>query len=164
MKKTAIAFTNSECTGVRWLDRNVFLYNLGLFGPDVKLRITVEHYHPQRSLKQNAVLHWYCQELAEECGMEAEDFKMMMKMKFITRPALDKTGNWIIDPSTGEVMTYIPSTSDLDTKEMTELIEKIRMFGLDVLNYELPLPDENYKIHFLHDHKKQLTESSKTKS
>lgn len=156
MKVTSIGFTTEGRNGVRWLDDQVFLYNIGLFEAGVKLRITFEHYAPQRSLKQSAVLHWYCAELADECGMHAEDFKMMMKMKFLTRAAVNKSGEEIVDVNTGEVMTFIPSTADIDTKEMGELIENIRMFGLDVLGYVLPLPDENYKINFQEGVKKQL--------
>ena len=156
MKKTTIAFVNAAGNGVEFQDWSVFQYNLSLFAPGTKLRVTIEHYHPQRSLKLNAVLHWYCTELAEECGMNPEDFKMMMKIKFLRRPALDRNGEYVVDPETGEVMMFIPSTADLNSKEALELNENIRQFGIEVLNYELPLPDSNYKIHFLENDKKRL--------
>lgn len=155
MKKQTIAFVKDDCDGLRMLDKQLFLSSLKDFGPGCKMKITYEHYFPQRSLKQNSVIHWYCDELANECGMQNEDFKMMMKLKFLKRAALDKNGDIMCDEN-GEVLTYIPSTSDLDTKEMAEFIDNIRLFGIEVLGYELPIPDENYKINFQEEHKKKL--------
>lgn len=156
MKKTTIAFVNAAGNGVEFQDWSVFQYNLSLFAAGTKLRVTIENYAPQRSLKQNGVLHWYIAELAEECGMEADRFKARMGDKFLRRPLLDKDGEYIYDPSTGEVEMYVPSTSDLDTAEMAVYIDKIRLWGLEFLGVDLPLPDENYKIHFLTEDKKRL--------
>lgn len=157
-----IGFVNSGGNGVEFQNFEIFQYNMSLFSPGTKLKITVEHYHPQRSLKQSAVLHWYCAKLAEECGMEAKDFKMMMKMRYLVRPVTGKDGEFLVDPESGEVMTYIPSTADLDTMEMMEFTDKVRIFGEEFLKYSLPLPDENYKIHFLEHDKKRLQDGSTT--
>lgn len=159
-KKTALGVVLvSDGQQPRWSLQNkeLFMNDLSYFGDGTKIKITIEHFYPQRSLKQNGVLHWYCTELAEEVGVEPEDFKMMMKMKFLQREKLDKHGNLIGDPETSEVMMYIPSTSELTTSEMAEFIEKIRLWALDYLNYELPLPDANYKIHFLENYKRTIT-------
>lgn len=158
MKKTAIATVDlSDVKNPRIImnNKDIFLDDLRFFGDGTRLKLTIEKYYKQRSLSQNGVLHWYLTELAEEVGMEMQDFKSIMGLKFLQRPKLDRNGEEIADEN-GEVLMYIPSTSDLDTAEMTVYIEKIRMFGLEVLNYELPLPDANYKIHFLENSKKQL--------
>lgn len=158
MKKQTLAFVKDDLSGLRMLSRDIFMDMLRDFGAGVKLKLTIEHYFPQRSLKQNGVVHWYCTELANECGMQPEDFKMMMKMKFLRRAALNKQGEEMPDEN-GEVLTYIPSTSDLDTAEMAIFIDQIRLFGIEILNYHLPEPDANYKIHFLETEKQKIQES-----
>lgn len=95
------------------------------------------------------MLHWYCDELAHEAGMEPDKFKELMKFKFLKRPVLTKAGDYVVDESTGEVEMYVPSTTELNTAEMVTFTDQIRQWGIDFLNYTLPLPDENYKLHFL---------------
>lgn len=164
-KKTAIAtvvvedYVHGQTARLVMQHKNIFIDDLVFFGNGTKLKLTIEKYYRQRSNSQNGVLHWYCTELADYLGMEMEDFKTMMKQKFLTWPVPDKRDNgeeWLYDPETGEVMTYIPSTSDLTTVQMMDFIEKIRMWALYFLKYELPLPDANYKIHFLHEKQEQL--------
>lgn len=139
-----------------------FQQDLMEFRNGQKVWVMVEPFYKQRSQNQNGVLHWYCTELADYLGMEMEDFKMMMKLKFLQRPKLDREGNEIVDPETGEIMMYIPSTKDLTTVEINDFIfEGIRKWALDFLNYELALPDTNYKIHFLEDEKLKKTNNDK---
>jgi len=156
MKKQTIAFVRDDLTGLRMLDKPSFLSFISDFGAGTKLRLTIENYSPQRSLELNGVIHWYCHDLAEECGMDMEDFKMMMKIKFLKRDALDKQGNIMYDQDTGEVLTYIEKTSKLSDAEGAKFVEQIRDFGINFLGYTLPLPDKNYKIHFLEEHKKTM--------
>lgn len=159
MKKDALAFIKDDVSGLRMVNKDYFMQLLSDFGAGTKVKITIENYHPQRSLSQNGVLHWYCSELAEEVGMDAEDFKTMMKMKYLRRDALDRNGERMADEN-GEVMTYIAKTSDLDKKEMALFIDQIRLFGIEFLNYELPLPDANHKIHFLEKRKEKIKNSN----
>lgn len=156
MKKQTIAFVRDDLSGLRMLNRDVFLQFLSDFGAGTKLKVTIENYHPQRNLEQNSTMYWYLTELAEEAGMELSKFKARMGEKFLRRPLLDSDGNQVVDKITGELEMYVPSTADLDKKEMGEFIEKLRLFGIEYLNYELPLPDKNYKINFQEEKKKQL--------
>lgn len=162
-KKTAIAtvdLSDPKNPRISMQHKSIFIDDLNFFGHGTKLKLTIEKYYKQRSLNQNGVLYWYCTELANYLGMEVEDFKVMMKGKFLTWPVPDKRPDseeeYLYDPETGEVLTYQPSTADLTTVEMSDFIEKIRMWALDYLNYELPLPDKNYKIHFLEEYKKNI--------
>lgn len=145
MKKQTIAFVKDDAESIRVIDAGMFKEFLRDFGAGAKLKLTIEHYHYKRSNKQNSVLHWYCQDLSEECGMQVDDFKMMMKMKFLKRVALNKDGEEMADEN-GELLTYIPSTAILDKAEMGIFIEQIRLFGIEMLGYVLPEPDENYKL------------------
>lgn len=156
MKKQVIAFVRSDCSGLRMVDRDGFVVLLSDFGAGTKLRITVENYSPQRSLDQNKTMYWYLATLAEEADMDLVKFKARMGEKFLRRPLLDKNGEQVVDKATGECEMYVPSTADLTTKEMGEFIDQLRLFGLEYLNFELPLPSKNYKIHYLEEYKKTL--------
>lgn len=156
MKKQTIAYVKEDCSGLTIANKEYFMSVLKDFGPGVKLKISIENYHPTRTLGQNGLLHWYMDLLAEEAGMEMGKFKARMADKYLRRPVLDAQGEYICDQETGEIEMYVPSTADLDTKEMGEYINKIRMFGIYYLNYELPEADKNYKINFQEEKKKQL--------
>ena len=156
MKKTLIAFVRDDCSGLRYVDEEVFLAYLRDFGGGMKTKVTIENYSPQRSLSQNSTMYWYMTTLAEEADMELSKFKARMGEKFLRRPLLDKKGEPVVDELTGEIEMYVPSTADLTKVEMGEFIEKLRLFGIEYLNFELALPDKNFKINFQEEKKKQL--------
>lgn len=104
-------------------------------------------YVKQRSTAQNNVFHWYCGIVAEETGMTPQVVKDAMKAKFLTVEVTDSEGNVMHDHATGEVMTYVRDTSDLDKFDMYEFTENVRLFFID-WGIHLPLPDQNYKINF----------------
>lgn len=156
MKKQIISFVKDDCSGLRMLDRELFLQFLSDFGAGCKLKLTVEHYFPQRSLKQNGTIHWWFDLLAEECGLSPARMKEILCYKYLRRPALDNKGEEIVDDNTGEVAWYVKSTADLDKAEMVIFMDEIWLWALYNRNLELPKPDENYKINFQEEHKKKL--------
>lgn len=101
----------------------------------------------KRTLRQNGLLHWYLQEIADHTGMEMLKIKEALKYKYLSRPLLDDHGNETVE-DTGEVLSYIPSTADLSTVEMSEFTEKIRVWANDFLGLQLPLPDEDTELKF----------------
>lgn len=158
MKKQTICFVKDDVSGLRMLDRQYFMQMLSDFGAGTKLKLSVEHYHPQRSLKQNNAFYLWVDLLAEELSIEPERLKELLKYKFTRRPLLDKKGEEVIDESTGEVEWYVPSTADLDKKEFAEFMDKIHLWAIEFANYELPALSENYKLNFQEEHKQQLKE------
>jgi len=52
----------------------------------------------------------------------------------------------IIDHRTGEVVGSVAaSVADLDTKEMTDYIENVRMFAAEMFDEQIPDPDKNWE-------------------
>lgn len=75
MKKTTIAFISDDCKSIKIANREYFVNSLSDFGAGTKLKITYEHYHKQRSLKQNNSLYFWVDLLAEELSIEPERLK-----------------------------------------------------------------------------------------
>lgn len=130
------------------VSKKSFLADLRDFKHDERVWLVTETYYKQRTLAQNNVIHWYCTEISSETGMELEEVKSLMKLKFLQRPILDKDGIERVDVETGEVMNYIPSTAELSTIEAMEFTEKIRMWSLEFLGIHLPLPNEEQELKF----------------
>lgn len=113
---------------------------------DSPWQITIDKRRKPASNEQRGVLHWYCAEMAKYLGMEMLEFKAVMAYKYLRRVKQDEDGNDMFDPETGEQLMYTASTEDLDSSEKFEFTEKIRMWCLEYHNYELPLPDKNWKL------------------
>lgn len=113
-----------------------------------KVTITVQTRRKPRSLKQNAVLHWYINAIADETGMAVEDVKEVLRHKFLSEDIVDKSGEIMADKGSGEVLKRYKSTTKLSTVEMMAFTEEIRMWSLDFLGMTLPLPNEEVELNF----------------
>jgi hypothetical protein len=156
VKKQILAYVNEDASGWRVQNKELFLNFLKDFGAGTKLKLTLEKYHPQRSLKQNNALHLWLDLIAEDCGLPMAKMKEILAFKFLQRPALDKDGEMMVDMETGEVQMYIPSTADLDKKEMARFMDEIWLWTLYNRGFELPKFDENYKINFQEERKEKI--------
>ena len=110
-----------------------------------KVTITVKTRRKPRSLPQNSLIHAYMTIIANESGNTLETVKSVLKRLFLTRDVIDKNGDVVFNPKTGEVLTYVQDTSELSTIEMAAFTEEIRMWALDFGIY-LPLPKENHEL------------------
>lgn len=109
--------------------------------------VTIEKYYRKRSVSQNNVLHWYLQEISDETGHERDWLKDFFAKKYLTEDLRHaETDEILCDPETGEVLTRVRSTTELNTVEFNEYTEKIRMYANDFFNLQLPLPDQNAKL------------------
>ena len=125
-----------------WKDiRDAFEYG-------AKCTLTIATRRKPRSLKQNAVLHWYINAIADETGMAAEDVKEVLRHKFLSEDIVDRNGEIMADKSSGEVLKRYKSTTELSTVEMITFTDKIRIWALDFLNLTLPLPGDYTEINF----------------
>ena len=118
------------------------------FLDQAKVTITVATRRKPRSLKQNAVAHWYFNAIADETGMSSDDVKEVLRHKFLSEDITDKNGEIMADKSSGEVLKRYKSTTELSTVEMMTFTEEIRMWALDFLNLSLPLPNEDVELRF----------------
>lgn len=151
MKRRGLArinLTDPAHPKLDFVSKNAFLNDLKDFKDGQRVWVEVSTYYRQRSLAQNNVIHWYCTEISNETGMDLEEVKSLMKLKFLQRPILDKDGIERVDEETGEVMHYIPSTAELSTVEAMEFTEKIRVWCMEFLNIVLPLPEQEQELKF----------------
>jgi len=119
-----------------------------MFSDGAKVTVTVATRRKPRSLKQNAVLHWYINAIADETGMGADDVKEVLRHKFLSEDILDRNGEIMADKSSGEVLKRYKSTTELSTVEMMAFTEEIRQWALDFLNMILPLPGDYTELNF----------------
>jgi len=122
-----------------------FVGDLKDFPDGARIWVELESYYRKRTLSQNNLLHFYCDEIAQETGMEMLAVKEQMAKKYLTVEVVDKNCNVVADPETGEVMTRVKSTSELDTVEFASFVDKIWLWANDFLNLQLPQPDPNHK-------------------
>jgi hypothetical protein len=113
-----------------------------------KVTVTIATRRKPRSLKQNAVLHWYINAIADETGIDKNDVKEVLRHKFLAEDILDQNGEIMADKASGEVLRRYKSTTELSTIEMLTFTEEIRQWSLDFLNLPLPLPNEEIELKF----------------
>lgn len=109
--------------------------------------IVIRRYIKQRTPAQNSLIHMYFNIIADETGNDLKRVKDILKKEFLTTELKDVMDNVVFNPKTGEQLTYVRDTSDLDTWEMSVFTEKVRIFALD-FNIILPLPEEQLKINY----------------
>lgn len=103
---------------------------------DKQLKVTAEIYYPIRTWDQNSYLRWCVYKyIADYTWYDTEEIHEFCKMKFLR---IDTMLQW------KEKQVNIPkflSTTELDTKQFTEYIDKIRNWAsMDLWVY---IPDAN---------------------
>lgn len=93
-------------------------------------KVELKEYRNQRSLSQNAYLHVLFTIIANDTGYTVEEAKTAIKRRC----------DFMIYTKNTE--KFLRSTTDLDTKEMTDFIDWLRLFSMEELDVYLPTPDE----------------------
>jgi hypothetical protein len=143
-----IIHTGADCT-INFNNENYVYKDLKeAFGDQAKITVSIQTRRKPRSLKQNSVLHWYINEIAQETGMSPDDVKDVLRHKFLSEDIVDRSGEIMADKSTGEVLKRYKSTTELSTVEFMEFTEQIRLWANDFLGLHLPLPNEDVELKF----------------
>ena len=110
------------------------LYNV-LKGLKGKNQVEIKKYRKPRSTQENKY-YWkvIVGTLAAEFGYTAQEMHYELKRLFLSyqKPNI----------KTGELMTFMRSTTDLDTMEAEVFYEQIRVWALADFSIYLPLPNE----------------------
>lgn len=94
-----------------------------------EIDLTVKEHKGQRSMNQNSY-YWgvVISILGDFCGYDPEEMHEALKFKFLRKGK--------------EGLETVTSTTDLNTKEFEEYLEKIRRWGSMELNCYIPQPNE----------------------
>ena len=98
----------------------------------------VKAFSRSRSIPQNSYLHLIFEFIADywDTWHTAEELKEIFKAKFLRKYSYKFKTN------------YIKPTKDLDSKEMTYFIEKIRVWSRDFLSLDIPDPEEKRMLEY----------------
>lgn len=97
-----------------------------------KVLATFKAYRPTRSSAQNRFWHGVVIPLfAEHCGYTVIEAKDALALELIPRE--------VVDMKTGEIKTVPGHTSELNTKEFNELIERAQQLGAEM---GIVIPDD----------------------
>ncbi|WP_418938804.1 hypothetical protein [Leyella stercorea] len=94
--------------------------------------------HRPRSIAQNSYLHVCLAYFASEFGYNLEEVKYNIFKKIVNQDIFSKQRL----SKRGQMVTYWRSTADLDTKELTDAIERFRNYSAMVAGLYIPEPNE----------------------
>lgn len=100
--------------------------------------VEVKKKSPLRSLPQNAYLHVCLGYFASEFGYTIEEVKMEIFKKRVNHEIFSR----VRMNRRGQAVRYLRSSKDLDSKEMTDAIERFRNYSSSVAGLYIPAPDE----------------------
>lgn len=100
--------------------------------------VEVKKKHHQRSLAQNSYLHVVLGYFASEFGYTLEEVKYEYFKKEVNNDIFTSTRK----NKRGQEVTYLRSSSDLTTKEMTDAIERFRNYSSAMCGLYIPAPNE----------------------
>lgn len=107
-------------------DNNLFIFKLEDFTHGQKVTVTIEPFVRERTLGQNALFYKYIKMICDDTENDKEQVKLEMKKRYGAR---NEQG-------------HLKSTRDYTTVEMKKLIEATRLFGIEELGLNMPLPEE----------------------
>ena len=116
--------------------------NLLSMSLDKPVEITIKEYVKNRSHAQNRLMHDWFNKMSEHYFLTTGEsyaplaWKELLKEKFL--------GFDMIELPDGTIKAITKHTSDCNTKELTEFLEKIDHYAVTELGLMLPKPDDLY--------------------
>lgn len=109
--------------------------------------VFVTDHRPQRSLQQNAYFHGIVlKTLSDHFGYTIREMKQILAYEFYPE--------YITQLGTTEIIKIPGSTSNMNTKQMTELIDQVRQWAQDEHDVFIPAPNEisnEQLVEYLHN-------------
>lgn len=122
------------------LDLENVRLNLMSMSLDKPVEITIKEYVKNRSHAQNRLMHDWFNKMSEHYFLTTGEsyaplaWKELLKEKFL--------GFDMIELPDGTIKAITKHTSDCNTKELTEFLEKIDYYAVTELGLILPKPDD----------------------
>jgi len=96
-------------------------------------RVSIKEHREIRTLSQNRLYFLYLKCIEDETGQDKDDLHFIFKSKYLQAKNIEFGG---------EYHNIIKSTTELDTKQFTDYIEKIIVFASSELGIKLPDPKD----------------------
>ena len=113
--------------------REVIIDYLQIFQEGDLAEVVIRKHKKQRSNSQNRYMHYVFNLIADETGNDMEDIKVAMKQKYL---------GYEEKIIAGEIVKKLKSTTELNTTDQEEFMDKVRHFWLDFIGLMIPLPNE----------------------
>ena len=111
--------------------------------PDKQYDVEIRLRRKKRTLDQNALYWAHLSCISQETGNSTEDLHEYFRQKFL---GCEKH---IVQVGNEDSVVVRRSTTKLDTKQMTEYMDKVWQFANDSLGIILPLPEDKYYEEFI---------------
>lgn len=98
-----------------------------------------------RTISQNSLMWLWYKCIEEQTGTPKEDVHDYYKAKFLSRPIAVK-GQWV---------KVVGSTTELNTLQMTDFLNKVQADAATELGINLPLPADRHYQAFVDEYKKR---------
>ena len=98
----------------------------------IKWKVVITKVKPIRSIEQNKLMWSWLNCIANETKNSKDDLHLYFRSEFLGYKELQRFGKVPI------------STTELDTKQFTDYLEKIRIYSRCELNIRLPLPEDKF--------------------
>lgn len=105
-------------------------------GKDVE--IIIQKPKKKRSTEQNSLFWSYMSILGYDLGYTKDEMKKIVCAKFLTQETVIE--------KTGEIICTVKGTSELTTKEFTDLLEGVLQWAVEDFGTILPLPNQQVEI------------------
>lgn len=133
----ALGFIN-ERGGLEMNDRDAMLGAMRQFPRGKAVIVSVSVARDRRTSRQNRFWHGVVVPLfADHCGYEFDEMKAALALKLLPRE--------VADMDTGEVRVVPGHTSELNTKEFNDLIERAQRLGAE-MGINIPDPGEMERV------------------
>lgn len=96
-----------------------------------------------RTISQNALMWMWYKCMEEATGQAKGDFHDYYKTKFLSRQVVIR-GRWV---------TVSGSTTDLNTLQMTDYLEKVKADAATEFGIDLPLPQDKFYQSFISEYR-----------
>jgi len=103
---------------------------------DKPWELTVKPYVKKRSLEQNNLYHQWVGAIAGETGHSHDEVHEWLKAEYLAPRMVEING---------KTQQWRPTTTKLTTKEMSEFMDQVYVFGTSQLGLMLPVLEDRYE-------------------
>lgn len=109
--------------------------------------VVVKLHREKRTLSQNNLFHLWCSCIADETGEDKARIKILLKEMFLGYKEYGLFGHKTFS---------LPSTSALDTKQMSEFMNKVQVWASAEMGILLPVPEDEFFYQFEEQYKNRI--------